>query len=64
MSDQPIRVVVEVATPELIKRLDQENHELRQELNQLRSQHNALHATVYQLLSRFGDLKRSLKDLG
>lgn len=64
MSDQPFRVVVEVATPEVVARLEAENESLRKEINQLRKQHNALHVTVYQLLERFGDLKRSLKDKG
>lgn len=64
MSDQPFRVVVEVATPEIVARLEAENAVLRQEIDLLRKQHNALHVTVYQLLERFGDLKRSLKDKG
>lgn len=64
MADQPVRVVVEIATPEVIAQLKAENEELRKELQQLRKQHYSLHATVYQLLDRFGDLKRSLKDMG
>lgn len=62
MADQPFRVVVEVVTPEVVARLEAENAALRSELTQLRERHNSLHATVYRLMDRFGDLKRSVKD--
>lgn len=62
MPEQPFRVVVEVATPEVVKRLEEENQALRNDLRTLRSQHEKLHETVYLLMNRFGELKRSLKD--
>ena len=64
MSDQPFRVVVEVVTPQVVTRLETENAELRQEVTELRKQHNSLHATVYRLMDRFADLSRSVKDKG
>lgn len=64
MADQPFRVVVEVVTPEVVTRLEADNAALRQELTQLRQQHNSLHATVYRLMDRFADLNRSVKDKG
>jgi len=59
---QPIRVVVEIATPEVIKRLEGENEALRQELKLTKAQFGKLHETVYQLMSRFSELRRSVKD--
>ena len=64
MADQPVRVVVEVVTPEIISRLEKENAELRKELTQLSDRYNSLHATVYRFLDQFVDLKRSLKGKG
>lgn len=64
MGDQPFRVVVEVVTPEVVARLETENAALRQEVAQLRQQHNSLHATVYQLMDRLVHLNRSVKDKG
>lgn len=58
---QPIRVVVEIATPETVKRLEDENKTLRDELRLLRQQHSKLHETVYLLMDRLGELNRSVK---
>lgn len=58
MDGQPLRVVVEVATPEVVSRLERENQLLREEMKQLRDKHNALHGTVYRLLETVADLKR------
>lgn len=58
---QPFRVVVEVATPEVVKRLEDENKALREEVKTLRAQHQKLHETVYLLMNRLGELSRSLK---
>lgn len=54
------RIVVEVATPETVRRLEDENAALRKEVNLLRGQHEKLHSTVYRLMEKFGDLKREL----
>lgn len=64
MADQPFRVVVEVVTPEVVTRLQEENVALRQELSRLQQQHNSLHGTVYRFMDQFVELKRSLKDKG
>ena len=55
---QPLKVVVEVVTPEVVSRLEADNQLLRQELKQVRDRLNALHATVYRLLETVGDLRR------
>ena len=55
---QPVKVVVEVVTPEVVSRLEADNQLLRQELKQVRDRLNALHATVYRLLETVGDLRR------
>ena len=55
---QPLKVVVEVVTPEVVNRLEADNQLLRQELKQVRDRLNALHATVYRLLETVGDLRR------
>lgn len=59
---QPLRVVVEVATPETVKRLEDENARLREQLKLLQGRLDKLHETVYHLIDRLGELKRSLKD--
>lgn len=61
MSDHqqvPPRIVVEVATPEVIARLEKDNEQLRHDLKQLRGQHEQLHRTVYKLMDIVGDLRR------
>lgn len=54
------RIIVEVATPETVKRLEDENAALRKELNLLKGQHERLHSTVYRLMEKFGDLRRDM----
>lgn len=58
---QPLRVVVEVVTPEVVGRLEAENQVLRQDLAQLRAQHGKLHETVYLLMDKLMELKRGTK---
>lgn len=59
MADQqPVKVVVEVVTPEVVSRLEADNQLLRQELKQVRDRLNALHGTVYRLLETVGDMRR------
>ena len=64
LADQPVRVVVEVVTPEVVTRLTNDNVALREELARLQQQHNSLHATVYRFMDQFVELKRSLKGMG
>lgn len=52
------RIIIEVATPSVVKRLEDENAALRKDLNILSSQHQRLHETVYRLLEVVGELKR------
>lgn len=56
--EDPVRVVVEVVTPEVVSRLEADNTLLRQEMKQLRDKHEALHRTVYRLLDVVAELKR------
>lgn len=58
MDGLPLKVVVEVVTPEVVSRLEADNQLLRQEMKQLRDKHEALHRTVYRLMEAVGDLKR------
>lgn len=53
------RIVVEVATPETVKRLEDDNAALKQQLDILRGQHERLHQTVYRLMEKVADLVRS-----
>lgn len=57
MSDR--RIIVEVATPELVKRLEARIDDLRAENKLLREQHERLHKTVYRLMETVADLKRN-----
>lgn len=60
MSEKPERrIIIEVATPAIIARLEADNAELRKELKDLRAKHLALHDTVYRLMEVVGDLKRN-----
>lgn len=58
MSDQPVRVQVEVITPEVVNRLEQDNLLLRQEIKQLRDQQEALRRTVYRIMDIVGELRK------
>lgn len=57
-TQQPINVVVQVVTPEVVNRLEAENQLLRQELKQIRDKHEALHRTVYRLMDVISDLRK------
>ena len=52
------RIIVEVATPAVVKRLEDENAALRRDHNLLKSQHEKLHMTVYKLMEKVQDLQR------
>ena len=55
---QPVRVVVEVASPEIVRRLEEENAQLRKELGQALDRVDALHRTTYEILGIINDLKK------
>lgn len=59
---QPPRLIVEVATPETVKILQEENKQLRDQLKLVKAQHDKLHQTVYLFMDKFGELQRSLKN--
>ena len=62
MSDQqPIRVVVEIATPETVKRLEAENAQLRKELGMAVGRIDSLHRSVYELMGIISDLRKDKK---
>ena len=52
------RIIIEVATPDVVRRLEADNAELRKEYKELRSKHEALHSTVYRLIEIVGDLRK------
>lgn len=56
----PIRVVVEIATPETVKRLEDENAKLRKELGAQKDRIEVLHRTIYELMGVVSELKRKL----
>lgn len=58
MDPQPIRVQVEVISPEVVDRLEKDNQLLRQEIKQLRDQHEALRRTVYRIMDIVGELRK------
>lgn len=57
-----MKIVVEVATPEVVKSLEKENSALREDLRKLQQQYNSLHETLYMFMGQFTELKRSIKD--
>lgn len=58
MDQLPLKVVVEVVTPEVVSRLEADNQLLRQDNKQLRDRLEALHRTVYRLIDVVAELKR------
>lgn len=60
----PVRVVVELVSSADVTRLEARDEDLRNELNQLRKENEALRRSFYELLEVFGDLKRSRSSVG
>lgn len=54
------RIIVEIATPEVVSRLEGDIALLRQEMKQLRDRQEAQHRTMYRLLDTIAELKRQL----
>lgn len=59
---KPFKIIIETVTPEVVKKLEKENADLRDEIKRLKGMHNSLHETVYRFMERFTELTRSLKD--
>lgn len=57
MSDQPIRIVVEVVSSAEVKRLEKRDEDVRSEVANLEQKINALHRTIYELMEALSNLK-------
>lgn len=57
MSDQPIRIVVEVVSSADVKRLEKRDEDVRSEVAKLEQKINALHRTIYELMEALSNLK-------
>ena len=53
------RIIIEIATPEVVSRLKADNEELSKKLKEMERKHNALHETVYRLMEVVSELKRN-----
>lgn len=56
---QPVRIQVELLSSADVSRLEARDEDLRNDLNQLRKENEALRRSFYELLEVFGDIKRS-----
>lgn len=50
MSDEPIRIVVEVVSAADVKRLEGRDEDVREEVRQLAGRVDGLHRTIYELM--------------
>lgn len=58
MSDQEFRIVVELVSSAEVKRLEARDDDVRAEVQQLRRENEALRRSFYELLERFGEIKK------
>ncbi len=59
MSDKPERrIILEVLTPESVKRLEARDDELREEINNLNNRIAGLHRTIYELIDTIAQLRK------
>lgn len=59
MNDKPERrIILEVVTPESVKRLEARDDELREEINGLKDRISGLHRTIYELIDTIGKLRK------
>lgn len=59
MSDKPERrIILEVLTPEIVKRLEARDDELREEIAKLDNRMSGLHRTIYELIDTIGKLRK------
>ena len=57
MSDEPVRIIVEVVSSADVKRLEDRDNDVRQEVQRLENRLEGLHRTLYELIDAIG--KRS-----
>lgn len=59
MSDKPERrIILEVLTPESVKRLEARDDELRDEIANLNNRISGLHRTIYELIDTIAQLRK------
>lgn len=58
MPDQEFRIVVELVSSADVKRLEARDEDIREEVQQLRRENEALRRSFYELLERFAETKR------
>lgn len=59
MSDKPDRrIILEVLTPESVKRLEARDDELREEIINLNNRISGLHRTIYELIDTIAQLRK------
>lgn len=58
MPELPDRIVVEVLTPETVRRLEARDEELRKEIKNLESRMDGIHRTIYELIDAIGKLRK------
>lgn len=59
MSDKPERrIILEVLTPESVKRLEARDDELREEITNLNNRISGLHRTIYELIDTIAQLRK------
>ena len=58
MSDQEFRIIVELVSSADVKRLEARDEDIREEVQQLRRENEALRRSFYELLERFAETKR------
>ena len=57
MSDQPIRIVVEVVSNEAVRRLEGRDDDLQQEIRALEKRMEGLNRTIYELMEVIGSMR-------
>lgn len=59
MSDKPERrIILEVLTPESVKRLEARDDELRDEITNINNRISGLHRTIYELIDTIAQLRK------
>ena len=58
MPEQEFRIIVELVSSADVKRLEARDEDIREEMQQLRRENEALRRSFYELLERFAETKR------